>query len=157
MRPDAALCCTLVDIKGTLAHKSSSFWLWRSKVVKENSLLFVFLDSPFFHWLNTTSQVATLKPWSVCQSSIIQQLSHNLNSSVHWSRGIKTVVLESGEWSWVAHYKKCPKKKYLRKLLNFIWNKINSPASWMRVWLVIWFVLLFLPDVGFLSQLTFFS
>lgn len=41
VRLKAALCWSLVGIRGTPVDKSSSLWLRRSKVVKENSLLFV--------------------------------------------------------------------------------------------------------------------
>lgn len=45
--------------------KVQVFWLRHIRAVKENLLFILFLDSPSFHWLNTTSQVATMKSWSV--------------------------------------------------------------------------------------------
>lgn len=40
--------------------KLHQVWLQHSQVGKENSLLF---DSPFFHWLNTTSQAEAPECW----------------------------------------------------------------------------------------------
>lgn len=70
------------------ASKPWSSNLSQQQNVKENLFLFVSVQS-FFYWLRT-SQEATLRLWSVCQSSIIQQLG-----SLIWGWVVKTCVVVS--------------------------------------------------------------
>lgn len=101
-------------LKKWQASKPWTSNLSQQQNVKENLFLFVSVQS-FFYWLSTTSQEATLRLWSVCQSSIIQQLG---SSEGGWLR-LAWWWVKLKNTNWIL-------KKLRKQHDNFLFPSLNN-------------------------------